>query len=86
MILYSVSIWRQVGGLSIYTVAGTARAFDHNGCGYQRVVMNSTSVELQYIRQSDPQLKQCLPSLTHPDFEDNPHLAKTWAPVSWLLE
>lgn len=26
---------RTVGGLSIFTVAGTARAFDGNGCGYQ---------------------------------------------------
>ena len=78
---------RTVDGFSIYTVAGTARAFDQNGCGVQVLTINSSSVDLEYVRQDDPALKQCTPSLTHPDFEDNPHLRGTrWADVRWLLE
>ena len=78
---------RTVDGFSIYTVAGTARAFDQNGCGVQVLTINSTAEDLEYVRQDDPALKQCTPSLTHPDFEDNPHLRGTrWADVRWLLE
>ena len=57
---------RTVDGFSIYTVAGTARAFDQNGCGVQVLTINSTTVDLEYVRQDDPSLKQCTPSLTHP--------------------
>ena len=72
---------------TVSIVAGTARAFDQNGCGVQVLTINSTAVDLEYVRQDDPALKQCTPSLTHPDFEDNPHLRGTrWADVRWLLE
>lgn len=74
-----------VGGLNIFTVAGTARAFDNNGCGYRVLTINSTDVSSVYVRQTDPALKQCTPSLEHPDFFDNPSLRGTeWADLRWL--
>ena len=73
---------RTIGGLSIYTVlAGTARAFDNNGCGYRVFRINASSVTQQYVRQQDPALTQCSPTLMHPDFEDNPSLSRSWADV-----
>ena len=74
-----------VGGLNIFTVAGTARAFDNNGCGYRVLTINSTDVSSVYVRQTDAALKQCTPSLEHPDFFDNPSLHGTeWADLRWL--
>lgn len=77
---------RTVDGPNIYTVAGTARAFDQRGCGYRVLHINATSITTEYVRQDDPSLKQCEPTLVHPDFEDNPNLSKTWADVNWLLD
>ena len=74
------------GNLSIYTVAGTARAFDDNGCGYRVLRMNATGIEAKYVRQDDPSLAQCTRTSIHPDFADQPNLSKTWANVSWLLD
>ena len=74
--------------LTIYTVAGTARAFDNNGCGYRVLHINATSIDVEYVRQDDPTLKQCTrarTTLIHPAFADRPELARTWANVSWLL-
>jgi len=76
---------RTVNGLSIYTVAGTARAFDKNGCGYQVLRINSSHVHSEYVRQEDPAVEQCSPSLVHPDFEDQPNLDPDWADVRWLV-
>lgn len=74
-----------VNGLNIFTVAGTARAFDNNGCGYRVLTINKTDISSVYVRQSDPSLKQCTPSLEHPDFADNPSLRGTdWADLRWL--
>ena len=78
---------RTPNGLSIFTVAGTARAFDHNGCGYRVLPINATDIESRYVRvdQGNSSINDCSPSSTHPDFEDNPFLSKSWANVSWLL-
>eukprot|EP01052_Picozoa_sp_SAG31_P030042 SAG31_NODE_3047_length_4749_cov_3.010968_1_plen_436_part_00 len=75
---------RTVGGLSIYTVAGTARAFDNNGCGHSVLDISPTSVSYRYVRQTDPALIQCSPTLLHPDFEDNPALSRSWAETRWV--
>ena len=77
---------RTVGGLSIYTVAGTARAFDHNGCGHSVLDISPTAVRYQYVRQTDPALTQCSPTLLHPDFEDNPTLSRSWADTRWVQQ
>eukprot|EP00729_Bicosta_minor_P018292 gene18292-27137_t len=51
---------RTVAGLSIYTVAGTARAFDNNGCGYSVLTISADEVGYEYIRHdSGPGLTAC---------------------------
>ena len=51
---------RTVGGLSIYTVAGTARAFDNNGCGYSVLTISADAVGYEYVRHdSGPGLTPC---------------------------
>jgi predicted phosphodiesterase len=47
-------------GISIYTVAGTARAFDKNGCGYMSLAINQTSIVPEYHRLTGP-LADCSP-------------------------
>ena len=59
-----------VGGLTIYTVAGTARAFDDKGCGYSVLTISADAVEYEYIRHdSGPGLTACSATLVHPDFD-----------------
>ena len=77
---------RTVGGLSIYTVAGTARAFDGNGCGHSELDISPTAVSYRYVRQADPALAQCSPTLLHPDFVDNPTLSRSWADTRWVRQ
>ena len=58
---------RTVDGLSIYTVAGTARAFDGNGCGYSVLTISKEAVEYEYVRHdSGPGLTPCSAGLVHP--------------------
>jgi 3',5'-cyclic AMP phosphodiesterase CpdA len=37
-------------GIAIYTTAGTARAFDHQGCGYRTLTMDAESLTVAYIQ------------------------------------
>ena len=36
-------------GLKILTTAGTAKAFDDNGCGYQLLNITATSLDVAYV-------------------------------------
>jgi hypothetical protein len=47
-------------GIRVFTVAGTAKAFDGNGCGYMTLAINETAVDAVYHRLEDPSLAQCV--------------------------
>ena len=36
-------------GIQISTTAGTARAFDHHGCGWSVVHISSTTLDVKYV-------------------------------------
>lgn len=36
-------------GIRVYTTAGTARAFDHRGCGYRTLTMSATTLDVSYV-------------------------------------
>ena len=42
--------WETSDGIKLVTTAGTSVAFDHNGCGYQQLTMNASSLAIDYIQ------------------------------------
>ena len=48
-----------VDGFSIFTVAGTARAFDGHGCGYRALRITRDEVTSRYVPLTDPALEHC---------------------------
>lgn len=50
---------RTVDDLTIYTVAGTARAFDEHGCGYQVLNIDGLTIKSGYVRLRGSGLAEC---------------------------
>jgi 3',5'-cyclic AMP phosphodiesterase CpdA len=84
---------RTVDGLSIYTVAGTARAFDSNGCGFSVLTISAEKVEYAYTRHDSwPGLTPCSAGLFHPDFDPrlgplppfHQTMPKSYTDLRWL--
>lgn len=85
---------RTVGGLSIYTVAGTARAFDDNGCGYSVLTISADEVKYEYVRHdSGPGLTACSAARVHPDFDPSlgplppfhQYMSPSYTDLRWLM-
>ena len=61
---------RTVDGLSIFTVAGTARAFDGNGCGYRVLRITREEVASRYVPLTNDTLEHCNASGASRKFDD----------------
>ena len=47
------------GEMTVYTVGGTARTTDGNGCGYSTLTLNASAVDVRYSRLNDPSVAPC---------------------------
>ena len=51
---HTTTVRATTDGISVFTVAGTARSFDKNGCGYRTLTVNRTSILHEYHELSEP--------------------------------